>query len=115
MARGVAWTDDTPIRVLAPGRGKTRLGRFYASPDWQDERDAEAVAWEWTAALDALADIPATTRSGLRAKADAVRVATERGTKIQRVLTLREQAEGHLWAAYKLALDIFALVGEVAS
>ena len=29
MAQGVIWTDDTPIRVLAPGRGKTRLGRFW--------------------------------------------------------------------------------------
>ena len=29
MARGVIWTDDTPIRVLAPGRGRTRLGRFW--------------------------------------------------------------------------------------
>ena len=23
------WTDDTPIRVLAPGRGKTREARFW--------------------------------------------------------------------------------------
>jgi transposase len=29
MAQDVIWTDDTPIRVLAPGRGKTRLGRFW--------------------------------------------------------------------------------------
>jgi transposase len=29
LARGVIWTDDTPIRVLAPGRGRTRLGRFW--------------------------------------------------------------------------------------
>ena len=29
MAQGVIWTDDTPICVLAPGRGKTRLGRFW--------------------------------------------------------------------------------------
>ena len=29
MARGVIWTDDTPIRVLAPGRGKTGSGRFW--------------------------------------------------------------------------------------
>ncbi len=29
MAQGVIWTDDTPIRVLAPGRGRTRLGRFW--------------------------------------------------------------------------------------
>jgi transposase len=29
LAQGVIWTDDTPIRVLAPGRGKTRLGRFW--------------------------------------------------------------------------------------
>jgi transposase len=28
-AQGVIWTDDTPIRVLAPGRGRTRLGRFW--------------------------------------------------------------------------------------
>src|SRR4028118_2267868 len=28
LARGVIWTDDTPIRVLAPGRGRTRLGRL---------------------------------------------------------------------------------------
>jgi transposase len=27
--QGVIWTDDTPIRVLAPGRGKTRIGRFW--------------------------------------------------------------------------------------
>jgi transposase len=27
--QGVIWTDDTPIRVLAPGRGRTRLGRFW--------------------------------------------------------------------------------------
>src|SRR3712207_6801855 len=29
LAQGVVWTDDTPIRVLAPGRGKTRQGRFW--------------------------------------------------------------------------------------
>ena len=29
LAQGVIWTDDTPIRVLAPGRGRTRLGRFW--------------------------------------------------------------------------------------
>lgn len=29
LAQGVVWTDDTPIRVLAPGRGRTRLGRFW--------------------------------------------------------------------------------------
>jgi transposase len=29
MAQGVIWTDDTTIRVLAPGRGKTRIGRFW--------------------------------------------------------------------------------------
>ena len=28
-AQGVIWTDDTTIRVLAPGRGKTRIGRFW--------------------------------------------------------------------------------------
>jgi transposase len=27
--QGVVWTDDTPIRVLAPGRGKTRQARFW--------------------------------------------------------------------------------------
>jgi transposase len=29
MAQGVIWTDDTPIAVLAPGRGRTRQGRFW--------------------------------------------------------------------------------------
>jgi transposase len=29
LAQGVIWTDDTPIRVLTPGRGRTRLGRFW--------------------------------------------------------------------------------------
>jgi transposase len=29
MAQDVIWTDDTPIAVLAPGRGRTRLGRFW--------------------------------------------------------------------------------------
>ncbi|HEY8610086.1 MAG TPA: IS66 family transposase [Roseomonas sp.] len=29
LAQGVIWTDDTPIRVLAPGRGRTRVGRFW--------------------------------------------------------------------------------------
>jgi len=29
LAQGVIWTDDTLIRVLAPGRGKTRIGRFW--------------------------------------------------------------------------------------
>ena len=29
LAQGVIWTDDTPIRVLAPGRGRTRIGRFW--------------------------------------------------------------------------------------
>jgi transposase len=29
MAQGVVWTDDTTIRVLAPGRGRTRIGRFW--------------------------------------------------------------------------------------
>jgi transposase len=29
MAQPVIWTDDTPIRTLAPGTGKTRLSRFW--------------------------------------------------------------------------------------
>ncbi|TCZ52953.1 IS66 family transposase, partial [Roseicella aquatilis] len=29
LAQGVVWTDDTTIRVLAPGRGRTRIGRFW--------------------------------------------------------------------------------------
>jgi transposase len=29
MAQQMIWTDDTPIRVLAPGRGKTREARFW--------------------------------------------------------------------------------------
>ena len=29
MAQSVIWTDDTPIRTLAPGTGKTRLSRFW--------------------------------------------------------------------------------------
>jgi transposase len=29
MGQGVIWTDDTPIAVLAPGRGKTRQARFW--------------------------------------------------------------------------------------
>jgi transposase len=29
MSQGVIWTDDTPIAVLAPGRGKTREARFW--------------------------------------------------------------------------------------
>jgi transposase len=29
LAQGVIWTDDTLIRVLAPGRGRTRIGRFW--------------------------------------------------------------------------------------
>ena len=29
MARAVLHTDDTPVRTLAPGTGKTRLGRFW--------------------------------------------------------------------------------------
>jgi transposase len=29
LAQRVIWTDDTPIRVLAPGRGKTREARFW--------------------------------------------------------------------------------------
>jgi transposase len=31
MAQAVIWTDDTPIRTLAPGTGKTRLSRFWTS------------------------------------------------------------------------------------
>jgi transposase len=29
MAHTVIWTDDTPIRTLAPGTGKTHLSRFW--------------------------------------------------------------------------------------
>jgi transposase len=29
MTQSVIWTDDTPIRTLAPGTGKTRLARFW--------------------------------------------------------------------------------------
>ena len=29
MAQSVIWTDDTPIRTLAPRTGKTRLSRFW--------------------------------------------------------------------------------------
>jgi transposase len=28
MPQSVMWSDDTPIRTLAPGTGKTRLSRF---------------------------------------------------------------------------------------
>lgn len=29
MAQEVLWTDDTPIRTLAPGTGKTRTARLW--------------------------------------------------------------------------------------
>ena len=29
MGHDVLWTDDTPIRTLAPGNGKTRISRFW--------------------------------------------------------------------------------------
>jgi transposase len=29
LSQGIVWTDDTPIAVLAPGRGRTRQGRFW--------------------------------------------------------------------------------------
>jgi transposase len=29
LRHGIIWTDDTPIAVLAPGRGRTRQGRFW--------------------------------------------------------------------------------------
>jgi len=29
MGQAVIWTDDTPIRTLAPGNGKTRVSRFW--------------------------------------------------------------------------------------
>lgn len=29
LRHGIIWTDDTPIAVLAPGRGRTREGRFW--------------------------------------------------------------------------------------
>ncbi|MCO6418605.1 IS66 family transposase [Siccirubricoccus sp. KC 17139] len=29
LSQGIIWTDDTPIAVLAPGRGRTRQGRFW--------------------------------------------------------------------------------------
>jgi transposase len=29
MAQSVLWTDDTPIRTLAPGKGRTNLSRFW--------------------------------------------------------------------------------------
>ena len=29
MAQSAIWTDDTPIAVLAPGRGRTRQGRVW--------------------------------------------------------------------------------------
>ena len=29
LSHGIIWTDDTPIAVLAPGRGRTRQGRFW--------------------------------------------------------------------------------------
>ncbi len=64
LAQGVIWTDDTTIRVLAPGRGRTRIGRFwvyafdprpwggtgppaaiyYYSPDRKGERPREHLA-----------------------------------------------------------------------
>jgi hypothetical protein len=29
LSHGIIWTDDTPVAVLAPGRGRTRQGRFW--------------------------------------------------------------------------------------
>ena len=42
MAQSVIWTDDTPIRTLAPGTGKTRLSRF-----WCYAVDPRPYAWAW--------------------------------------------------------------------
>jgi transposase len=41
LSHGIIWTDDTPIAVLAPGRGRTRKGRFWVYAfdprPWQGE------------------------------------------------------------------------------
>jgi transposase len=85
LGQGVVWTDDTPIRVLAPGRGRTREGRFWVyafdprpwggtgppvafyrySPDRKGERPAGHLAGfsGWLQA-DAYAGYDALTRPG---------------------------------------------------
>ncbi|WP_419900888.1 IS66 family transposase [Roseomonas sp. USHLN139] len=87
LAQPVIWTDDTPVRVLAPGRGRTREGRFWVyasdprpwggtgppvafyrySPDRKGERPARHLAGfsGWLQA-DAYAGYGALTRGGQR-------------------------------------------------
>ena len=51
MTQSVLWTDDTPIRTLAPGTGKTRLARFWCyafDPRSYAGRDAPAVAYRYS-------------------------------------------------------------------
>jgi len=52
MAQSVIWTDDTPIRTLAPGTGKTRQSRFWcyaADPRPYDGPGHPAVFYRYSA------------------------------------------------------------------
>jgi transposase len=52
MAQPVIWTDDTPIRTLAPGTGKTRLSRFWcyaADPRPHQGAGHPAVCYRYSA------------------------------------------------------------------
>lgn len=96
MAAPVIHTDDTPIGVLAPGRGKTKTGRFWTyvvderpwngarppaalyrySPDRKGERPAaHLTGYEGVIQADAYAGYEALTRSTSPPGANRTRIA----------------------------------------
>lgn len=70
--------------------------------------DAEiaAVSRRWSDAMEAVSDLPATTPAGVRAKAEALLIATRREVTVFDGETLEDSCESHEWLAYRLAEDI---------
>lgn len=76
-----------------------------------DQEQADAVMWRLHYAIEAIGNIPATTRAGIQAKAVALGHALRQGIIVDLGLSFNEQAEDYARLAMSLVRDMAAVPG----
>ncbi len=101
--------DHPDAKLIAACMAFEAADKALYHPDFDPDAPLDEQCIDWDAALAAVAELRPRTRIGLQAKASVVVTALQRDIAPDPDMTVEEEAEPHVYAAWRLAHDALLL------
>ena len=101
--------DHPDAKLIAACMAFEEADKALYDPDFDPDAPLDEHCIDWDAALGVVAELRPRTRIGLRAKASVVITALLRDIAPDPDMTMEDEAEPHVYAAWRLANDALLL------